>query len=171
VRLCLPTDRQGFVRRRCPRCSREYKTRRTPEDAAACQQVVARLLPHANGDELSPFLPGPHCLYCGEVAAAVDTLTAAHRQYLEDVARSVEHWIRFERLRRAPRPTYLAVPPDPAPAPPKEADDLHPVHFLCCGDEAKSDSPRTALLRCPRCGALQQMGRGRIHLTSTVLDA
>src|SRR6476469_5189505 len=87
----LPEDCYGFVRRECPSCHRQFKTRAWPSDAASMHRRIARPLPHENPDEL--FLsslkdPVRACPYCGATHAPDAFLTTEQRAHIEHLSRA-----------------------------------------------------------------------------------
>src|SRR4051812_15426343 len=48
----LPEDPLGFVRRECPDCHRQFKTKGWASDSASVHRRLAAQLPHENPDEL-----------------------------------------------------------------------------------------------------------------------
>lgn len=160
--LALPQDSSGFVRRRCPHCQREFKTRPFPTDGLAVHRAVAGGTRHENSHELEGSALRA-CLYCGKVAPPEQWLTEAQRRFVEEHAAALRSEVRYRQLMHVfrtlsmnPRVTFVAVPPRPPPsALPPEPDDLAPVPLICCGEEAKAIEGWQQLVHCPRCGARQ----------------
>ena len=86
--LELARDASGFVRRECPRCRRQFKTRPGPADALVLQRQLASRAPFE--DEHAGCAPGPacSCLYCGHRGDAGEFLTEEQHAHLEGLARA-----------------------------------------------------------------------------------
>ena len=66
-----------------------------------------------------------------------------------------------------PRPTFIAVAPEPLPEPlPPEPEDLRVILLVCCGEDVKAQWDWDGALYCPRCGAHHGglSGRQQVHL-------
>lgn len=144
--MSLPLD-QGFLRRQCPHCNREFKwhsgsTEDRPEDASD-----------------PPFY---HCPYCGEPAGHDDWWTEAQLAHAEQImegegARMMNE--EFQRLALRHRKGFITMsvtpaPELPSPMPLVEPSDMiavvppchpwepikildewtEPVHCLVCGE-------------------------------------
>jgi hypothetical protein len=164
--LALPQDSEGFVRRECPHCRRQFKTRPFPQDGVALQRHLARRMPHSNWHESAGLCQPTCCLYCGRLAPPEEWFTLEQRQQLERIVTALLSEVRHEQLSfvmrtlsRNPRPTFVTMGtarflPPMAPEP----DDLDAVPMLCCGEEAKAESGWSPIASyCPRCGARQQI--------------
>lgn len=161
----LPVDLDGFVRRECPSCRREFKTRPSPHDGAAMQRVLIGALTHANGDEVEAQPPVRACPYCGHQGPGEEWIWAAFRKELEQIASAYAEHVRYEQLMHVPRtlahnpgPTFVPVTPRPLP-PRLRGDPLG--HFLrlellCCGEEIKVRPADAEHLICPHCGIEQR---------------
>jgi hypothetical protein len=160
-RIGLPEDGQGFVRRECPSCRRQFKTRGGPADGAIIQRYLGRHLYFENPHEIVRDDATVHCLYCGVAAPSDEWCTPQQRAWLEKVATFLGKEIRFEQMAFAwrtlefnPSPTFIAVPPsDRLPEMRTEDDDMRKASFFCCVEEAKVDTHWTRPLHCPRCGS------------------
>lgn len=161
----LPVDLDGFVRRQCPGCRREFKTPPSPQDGASMLRVLTGALTHVNEDEIRPDPPVRACPYCGHMAPGEAWLWAAFRKELEQIAAAFAEHVRYEQLMHVPRtlalnpgPTFVPVSPRPLP-PRLRADPLG--HFirlelLCCGEEIKVRPAEADRIACPYCGTQQQ---------------
>lgn len=164
MRLSLPTDADGFVRRQCPDCRREFKTRPSPHDGAAMLRAVMGKLSHGNACEVPPVSPVRACPYCAHRAKGEGWLWAAFLKELEQLSGILEEHLRYEQLmhvRRTlgqnPKPTFVPIPPRPLP-PRLRVDPLGhfaKVELLCCGAEVKLRPAEGARIVCPSCGARQ----------------
>jgi hypothetical protein len=161
TQLALASDASGFVRRECPRCRREFKTRPCESDALVLQRRLSSLFPFENEHEGFCPVPDRSCLYCGHRASAEEWLTEEQRAHVEGLARAWANHVRYEQLAlvsrtlaQNPRPTFIAVAPAELPGPmPAEPDDMRALPMLCCGEEAKALWDWDEPLFCPRCGA------------------
>ncbi len=174
LEVALPRDSAGFVRRQCPSCQRIFKTRPSPVDARLLQRRLVSLFPFENAHEAFDPVPEWHCLYCGHRAEADAWLVREHSECVEALARAWANHVRYEQLAHIsrtlsqnPRPTFVAVTPEPLPATfPPEAEDLRVVPLVCCGEEVKSLWDWDGPLYCPRCGAHHGglSSRQQVHL-------
>ena len=158
--LSIPLDPEGFFRRQCPDCRREFKLRWTELDGSLILRHLGTAIPFANGDEVaqdSPLI----CPYCAHREQAVSFFTAAQRAHLAKRAESLVAEIRFEQLRHVersladnPYPTFLAIPPEPfhgtlEPDP----DDMRVILLPCCSEEIKVGEGWDDSLCCPFCAS------------------
>ncbi|HLM47678.1 MAG TPA: hypothetical protein VK458_27685, partial [Myxococcaceae bacterium] len=88
ISLELPRDMSGFVRRECPECHREFKTRPCRHDASILQRRLASLFPFENAHESFDDVPDWWCLYCGHRAPGDEWLTPAQQAHVEALARA-----------------------------------------------------------------------------------
>lgn len=159
----LPEDALGFVRRECPSCHRQWKTRAWASDAPAIHRRLARHLPHENPDEL--FMTSVTeqlraCPYCGHKAGAESFFTAEQRAHVEHLAQAYGNLVRHELLMQVqrtlsqnPYPTFVPMKPEAPPAPMRDdTDDMRVVHFVCCGEDARVERFWRRNLHCSRCG-------------------
>jgi hypothetical protein len=78
IDLSFPLDDDGFLRRECPDCGREFKWLTTsPHEGSAFGDDPS----HANHDQ--PEVGSYHCPYCAVVAAADDWLTRGQARIVE----------------------------------------------------------------------------------------
>lgn len=160
--LALPRDSAGFVRRVCPHCQREFKTRPFPTDGLAVQRELMRGLRHENAQETAGIALRA-CLYCGRLAAPEQWLTEEQRRFLGWHGEALGAQVRYLQLTHVlrtlsvnPRVTFLVLPPaNPEPRVPVEPDDLRLIPLVCCGEEAKSLEGWGGSVYCPRCGTRQ----------------
>ena len=161
--LRLPQDSAGFVRRECPYCHKQFKTRPFPTDGLSVQRYLEKQLPHENPHELERPAPPNLCLYCGKAAPPEAWLTVEQRSFLKRIAGEYARELRYTQLTYVeqtlafnPRPTFVAIPPTSGYAVMlPEPDDLQLLPLLCCGEEAKGSELWAHQVFCPRCGARQ----------------
>ncbi len=161
----LPRDSRGFVRRRCPRCARAFKTRPNEGDAVAVQARLAESMQHENPHEWGHPM-ALTCPYCGETASSESFLTGPQRHWLDELGKGTARELRYwqlshveQTLKVNPRPTFAPLRPVPGPtALPPEPDDLKEVPLLCCADEALVEPRWSGRLYCPLCGTRQETG-------------
>lgn len=165
--LRLPVDADGFVRRECPGCRREFKTLPSPHDGAAILWVLMGRVEHANAREIDVEPPVRACPCCARVAPGEAWLWSAFRKELSRYAEILEEHVRYEQLMHVTRtlghnhsPTFIPVAPRPLP-PRMRSDPLG--HFqrltlVCCGEELKVRPSDVGRLCCPACGARQGVG-------------
>ena len=176
----FPADGQGFVRRECPRCQRQFKTPGGPADGAIVQRYLAKHLQLENCHEVTADDVLFHCVYCGCGARADEWCTPQQRAWMERVANALRAQMRFEQLtfayrtlRDNPGPTFLAVaPPCDLPQLEYEPDDMRRASFFCCVEDVKLDARWRRCVCCPRCGAEHQTSASRyVRLALEPVDA
>ncbi len=155
IAISLPLDSDGFLRRACPHCSREFKWLSTDDDDSV------------------PSRSEYFCPYCGATAAADEWFTLEQSRYIEEeifqealrpsledlagslrqIGRSSGGLIEFtgsvempERQQAAPvfEPDDMRqVTPACHPSEPVKVDEARngPVHCLCCG-RLLDDAPK-----------------------------
>jgi len=158
--VTIPLDPQGFFRRQCPDCHREFKLRWTEFDGGLILRHLGASIRFANADEVAPDAPLT-CPYCAHEGQADAFSTPAQRAHLARRAQFLEAEIRFEQLRHVerslsdnPYPTFLAVPPEPFREEIEpEPDDMQVVHLACCREDIKVPETWIDRIRCPFCAA------------------
>lgn len=149
--LSLPLDSDGFLRRQCPTCGREFK-----------------VVPAREGEEPVPVPDGGYfCPYCGVQAPPEDWWTNAQRELVRQTALSKvvgpmldDFADDMERLNRPG--SFIRVKVDkPDISPPErlsETDDMVLVEFPCHSSEPVKVLEEWAhSLCCPACG--QQLSK------------
>lgn len=167
--VTLPVDSQGYVRRECPHCRRQFKVRGGPCDGATVQRYLGRHLLFENHDEIARDDAIAHCVYCGKDAPSDEWCTPQQRAWLERVADVLSKEIRYEQMQHPmrtlslnPSPTFVAVPPpERLPEMRAEYDDLRRASFFCCVEDVKIEGHWRQPIYCPRCGAEHQTGEVR----------
>lgn len=174
--LTFITDRDGFFRRTCPRCGRDYKTETDPADIVTSLQPAFHRMdlevgPAASDDETPEGPQSLVCPYCEATAEASDTLTSVFQAYIERYAMrefvlpKVANMFRdfsdsFGSHRRSGGLLSVEVdftyskgvlPPRPISGP--EPPDMKIVELLCCGKRVKIADNWSGLSRCPYCAA------------------
>lgn len=176
--LRLPTDSLGFVRRECPHCRRQFKTRRREFDGRVLMRRLGASVLHHNAADIT-LGNGERfaCFYCGKVAPADEYLTADQKDFVEKLATSMVEHLRYEQMAQVirnlsdnPRPTYVPVKPKPLPdAMPRELEDMRPFPLTCCGEDVKAAGGWSQPFHCPTCGARHARGgaatRHKMQLT------
>ncbi|MBN1210145.1 MAG: hypothetical protein JXB05_35160 [Myxococcaceae bacterium] len=169
LEVTLPRDPSGFVRRQCPACLRIFKTRPSRFDSRSVHRRLVMLFPFENPHEGYEPVPTWTCFYCGHRAEADEWLVRDHVAYLEELARGLANHVRYEQLAHIsrtlsqnPRPTFVAVAPEPLPeGMPLEEEDLRALHLVCCDEEVKALWDWDGPFYCPRCGAHHAGPTGR----------
>jgi hypothetical protein len=175
--ISFPLDDDGFFRRECPLCSREFKVKLTPEEMrSASERCTHALLVDAAGTAEGNDDGADRdawCPYCGQRASLDSWWTqeqlALMRLHMENVmARLVnEHLIR-PMQRRAGRssagPITVTVTAnemqqhEPWIAP--EPNDMTAVVLPCCQREVKVDESWKASVHCFFCGFPHELSAG-----------
>jgi uncharacterized Zn finger protein (UPF0148 family) len=125
--MTIPVDSDGFLRRECPTCEREFKWLATPPDQAE--------------DTESPQHGGYYCPYCGVQAETGSWLTKAQAELAQNVAMREVVDPMLKKLgddlkKMSSRSGGLVSvewkqPSTPEIAPLTEADDMVRVDFSC----------------------------------------
>lgn len=168
-RLSLPQDSHGFVRRECPSCHRQFKSKSGPTDGATFQRFLGQYVLFENGHEIELDDIIFYCVYCGHGASSDEWCTPQQRAWMEKVADVLAREIRYEQMAYPwrtlgdnPQPTFVAVPPpDRLPEMRYEPDDLIRTSFFCCVEDVKVDASWIQPVYCPRCGSEHQRGADR----------
>jgi hypothetical protein len=139
--MSLPLDRDGFLRRECPTCEREFKWLPSPDDLEDGEAEGGATAQDA------PPLEGYYCPYCVVTAPPDAWFTKAQVVVMHDIARreliepGLDHLEReIKRLNRSSG-GFLAIearlerdePEEPPPL--EETDDMRRVDFTCHPDE------------------------------------
>lgn len=160
MQIKFPLDSDGFMRRHCSACNKEFK----------CKVVAA-------SDELGPpqEKPSYHCPYCNHQAGPDDWWTPAQLDHAQANAlnfASEKLFKPFKDLERTSQRhgggaisiTFKAsVPSHPKPAPMVEADDMTPHVPGCHPDEPIKVQPALLLhgkVHCVVCGANGHLAAG-----------
>jgi hypothetical protein len=120
LRISIPSDSEGFVRRACPACQREFKWLHTEDEDEATE----------------PEDRGFCCPYCAAWAPPDEWFTEAQVEYIAQVGLGAatgqldQIFSRFNRPGGALKYTPGDRPPVPAQMPP-EPNDMHRVDFEC----------------------------------------
>jgi DNA-directed RNA polymerase subunit RPC12/RpoP len=172
ISLTFSVDRDGFFRRSCPNCGRDFKTQVDEGDLVASLQPAFRQLGLEIGaeqeDETKEYL---YCPYCGYYAESSDMLTQTLISYLRryvmreyvlprvnkmfsgvadsfrNVSRSSRGPIGFEMKFEH---NAALLPPRPISGP--EPPDMTMVDLLCCGKRIKVMDGWYDVNLCPYCG-------------------
>lgn len=172
-------DRDGFFRRACSSCGREFKTEAAPTDlqwalADQCRRHGLDVGETHGGPEATSSL---HCPYCGHTDRSVEMYTADTVDYMKRVVyrECVLPLLSnifggfedsFGSRRRSSGPIAISMsfnherdplPPRPSHGP--EAPDQKIVEFLCCGERAKIDEAWHGVERCIYCGTPVALSR------------
>ena len=134
LEMSMPLDSDGFLRRECPTCEREFKWFHTPEE-----QQSASAVPDG----------GYFCPYCGVQAEAGSWLTQAQVEQAQNIVatQAIGPLVEKYGLRYQP-PEKL----DPL----TEVDDMTRVDFECHpGEPVKVLDGWDRPVRCLMCGRLR----------------
>ena len=141
----IPLDSDGYLRRECPECARQFKIEIADEDES---RSVDRL----------------HCPYCGRSALLDQWFTEEQVQYFRDrvVSDVVNPALRgfTEQLQRASRASEGLIGfevkseglDEPPPRRLREEDDMVRVRFSCCEETVKVSPDWGRELHCVVCG-------------------
>ncbi len=85
--VSISTDRDGFMRRTCPSCGRDFKTRIDPVDLQWALSSYCRRTEHDVGEERDDKRPRSYiwCPYCAQQNEAEQTLTEETVAYLKRI--------------------------------------------------------------------------------------
>jgi Zn ribbon nucleic-acid-binding protein len=143
----MPLDSQGFLRRECPACQREFKWHHGPIEGGPVEDLPSEEY---------------FCPYCGEAASldqwwTTEQVEAIQQMALHDAMPRVEQDLR-DSLKNLDKSGFLKteVKADPVnpPAPMFEPDDMTPVASPCHPYEpVKIADDWTGPIHCLVCGA------------------
>ena len=175
--LTFSVDRDGFFRRSCPSCGRDFKTEINEADLATSLQPAFRQMGLEIGTEHSEEREEEthehlYCPYCEHYAESEDMLTQTFVSYLQryvmheyvlsmvnrmlsdvagtsgDIGKGSSRGLTsFEVSLEYNRPV---LPPRPISGP--EPPDMTIVELLCCGKRIKIMDGWYGLNLCPYCG-------------------
>lgn len=138
ISVSVPLDGDGFLRRECPTCEREFKWRPSADD---------------EGDTLQPDPAGYFCPYCGIQAPPNEWLTKAQAEYLAATGTRRFAGPLFDQLARSGFKVQPNLPD--APSELTEDDDMRRVDFACHPPEPlKVLEDWSDPVRCLLCGTL-----------------
>lgn len=169
--VSLRPDRDGFLRRSCPACGRDFKTEINTADlqwelAAQCRRMGVDVGEEPNESEPAQL----RCPYCAHVAAPSEMHTEETIAYLK---RLVHREVVIPRLNRFTSDlegmfpggrhsgglvsislefnrSRIALPPRPIHGP--EPPDLKVIDFLCCRKKIKVSDAWAGIDACVYCG-------------------
>lgn len=143
IEIPISQDSEGFVRRACPACEREFKWLYTAHEDEATQ----------------PEAGGFYCPYCSEQAQPDQWFTPTQVEYIRQVGLghvAVEVDEMFARFNH-PGSGLSYTPgdrPSAPPEPPAEPDDLNRVELACHRkDPVKVEEGWSGPVHCLICGA------------------
>ena len=135
ISVPVPLDSDGFLRRECPTCEREFKWRPSGDDERAEQ----------------PDPAGYFCPYCGVQAPTGEWLTKAQVEHLRAIGTRRIIGPMFDRFERSGWKVEGNLPDEPSEL--TEDDDMRRVEFECHPLEPlKVLEDRSGPARCLICG-------------------
>jgi len=149
LEMSLPLDADGFLRRECPTCAREFKWFAAEQDGLASEPAPA---------------PAPeegyYCPLCGVQAPAGSWWTQAQLDHAQAVATREVLGPAIEKLADTAARSggglveiRVEVPESPEPRPLSEADDMRRVDFVCHpGEPVKVPDEWSGPVHCLLCG-------------------
>lgn len=166
VRVHVPLDRDGYLRRTCPACGFEFKLPAPPSDLGDPFELgVRRVMPNnidANGPREERCCP-----YCGTRAVAQEftpqnvveqmrtvAFAEAALPILSDLSRSIEQIFGRNRGGLIQLRAEMSVPERPRAFFAPEAPDGLVVRLACCNETLKIVTAWRGTLVCPACGAV-----------------
>lgn len=170
MNVSLPLDEDGFLRRECPLCRREFKVRPTPDEMRTIVEESTHALLSNEADAV-PESPeeaqvGDNwCPYCGQQAKHDSWWTEEQLEYLRVFARNVAARLINEHLLGPLRRSLGGSAHGPvtvtfrgADVPEQEAwmapepNDMERVSLPCCTRELKVDADWDQPVHCFFCG-------------------
>lgn len=144
ISIPLPLDNDGFLRRQCPRCARQFKWHHGPANEEA---------------EAQPSPSSYYCPFCGEPARTDELQTPEQQEYINGVALpalmrlaqdEIAHQVRRSKFMTF-KPNHSAVPDEPALL--DEPDDMQIIASPCHAYEPiKISDDAQSPLHCLVCG-------------------
>lgn len=130
ISLKLPVDSDGYLRRQCPRCEREFKWKHGPDDGS---------------DTSTPPRTEVFCPYCGQMSSTDQCWTNAQVEAMQgaggsEMLRELEN-AGFRVSMNPPPPPLVELNDMEAVAPPCHPEEpikieehwSEPIHCLVCG--------------------------------------
>jgi hypothetical protein len=167
----LPVDDEGFLRRECPLCRREFKVRVRKDEL---RDLAGRGLQSFLGEEDSGDIAVDvenagstqlTCPYCGQQAGPDSWWTEAQLAYVRAFAKNIlaemvnEQLIRPLKSRYGGRragPVSISLEarelPTEEPWISPEINDMGVIDLPCCGRQIKVDEAWSQTVRCHFCG-------------------
>jgi hypothetical protein len=170
--VSIGTDRDGFLRRECVSCGREFKTEIDASDltwalAAECERAGLEVGMTAADDELAPRL---RCPFCGHDAPGTEMHTPetvdymkrlVYREYVVPMLNQFTADLEKSFGRRGRSGGLFSIsmefkgsheisPVRPMHGP--ESPDMKIIQFLCCGKRIKLPEAWWDVETCPYCG-------------------
>jgi hypothetical protein len=170
--VSISTDREGFLRRECVACGREFKTEVDSSEltwalAAECERAGLQVGMTASNDDTPSVL---RCPFCGHEAPGTDMHThetvnymkrLVYREYVVPMLNrfSADLEQSFGRRGRSGGPFSISMefkasreisPVRPIHGP--ESPDMKIIQFLCCGKRIKVPEAWWDIEACSYCG-------------------
>jgi DNA-directed RNA polymerase subunit RPC12/RpoP len=169
--ISLRPDRDGFLRRNCSACGREFKTEINDADLQWEMASQCRRMGVSIGDESHEEPPQIRCPYCAHEDSPSETHTPETVAYLkrlvyrevvipqlnrftsqvEDMFPGGGHSGGFISLSLEFNRSRISLPPRPLHGP--EPPDFKTIEFLCCGHRIKVADAWNGIDCCSYCGA------------------
>lgn len=170
INISLPLDDEGFFRRECPFCRREFKVMLTKDELGTlAQEGIDSFMTEAEGktdsDESSREEPEQFCPYCGQSAPKDSWWTQEQLSYIVVFAQNImaslinEHLIRplrrnFGHQRSGPVSISFQSQEmeqqEPWISP--EINDMDVFDLPCCNRKVKVEENTTGHIHCFFCG-------------------
>ena len=170
VPISLPLDKDKYLRRQCPLCSRQFKIRVEDSELESMYRQFAKgFLSAENQEEDSEDRDECYCPYCGQVSSADSWWTDEQSKFINDHVEDVFAEIVNEQLlkplgRSARRSKFLEVKTTPlkkkTPWMSPEPDDMRDFKLLCCKRGLKVLEDWKDSICCYYCGFKYNLGDG-----------
>ena len=145
LHVSIPLDEDGFLRRECPECQREFKLQVTSDEES--EHTVEKLF----------------CPYCGASATLEHWHTKAQVAYFQDKVFAEVIYPQLGKLENSLRrletrdglfsiKVDLKKPPKKTPQIAPESNDMRLVRFTCCGETIKILEDWEDQIHCVICG-------------------
>lgn len=142
--MSLPLDIDGFLRRECPYCKREFKVFPSGEENETKEKDVLELI----------------CPYCGQSADKSSWWTTEQLRYAKEVAFKKVLEPELKKLGRTlegvSKDSLVKVKmeklPSKTPKIPEEADDMKIFELRCCNERIKIEENWKDDVHCIICG-------------------
>jgi hypothetical protein len=167
--LSFPLDEDGFLRRECPFCKREFKVGIPPEERAGSAESVPDSFMLSDDQAAVPEQEEQgteyHCPYCGQTAGKNSWWTQEQVAYIHTVLQNVaaelinENLIRpLKRSLGRPKPGLITVTFQGREIDhqeewlPAEPNDMTRSLLACCDREIKISDDWSGRVHCYFCG-------------------
>ena len=164
--LSFPTDKEGFLRRECPFCQKEFKVKFNQEEISdISNQSIEQFLVEESSEQNDEYEDNTEsfyfCPYCGQYSSFNNWWTKEQVKYIHIVCKNIMAQLINEHLVKPLQKTsrsssFLKIEAKPISQQQEwigtEADDLKEVTLKCCERQIKLIDNWDKKVFCHFCG-------------------